>query len=107
MVAVCADSPAAIRRGRGRHGAGFPILSDQDLEVTDRYNLRHEKALTPKRGIIRPLPIPTTILVDAGGIVRWIDQAENYQVRSHPDRVMAAIHTALGSRTVPEAGSTT
>ena len=35
--------------------------------------------------------IPTTFLVDAQGILRWIDQATDYQVRSNPARVLAAI----------------
>jgi hypothetical protein len=43
------------------------------------------------------LPIPTTVLTDARGIVRWIDQSENYQRRSDPDRVRAALADALGS----------
>jgi peroxiredoxin len=45
---------------------------------------------------ISPLPIPTTFLVDAESIVRWIDQAEDYRVRSHPDRVLQAIEAGLG-----------
>jgi len=67
------------------------MLSDADLVVTDLYNLRHERALAPKPGMITGLPIPTTILADAEGIVRWIDQSGDYQVRSNPDRVFAAI----------------
>ena len=45
--------------------------------------------------MIIPLPIPTTILVDADGIVRWIDQATDYMRRSDPERVLAAIRAAL------------
>jgi len=41
------------------------------------------------------LPIPVTFLVDAEGIVRWIDQAEDYQIRSHPERVLGAIRENL------------
>ena len=49
--------------------------------------------VTPKG--LRGMPIPTTFLVDAAGTVRWIDQAENYQVRSAPDRVLASLREAL------------
>jgi len=82
-----------IRRLRGFHGAKARMLADPDLEVTDLYNLRNEKALGPKG--IGPLPIPTTILVDAEGIVRWIDQSADYQIRSEPGRVMAAVEAAI------------
>ena len=36
-------------------------------------------------------PVPTSIMVDAQGLVRWIDQSENYQRRSDPDYVLAAL----------------
>ena len=94
IVTVCADTPEEIRKGRGRHGLKATMLSDAGLELTDRFNLRNPTNLTP-RGF-RGMPIPTTILVDAPGVVRWIDQAENYQARSHPERVLLAIREALG-----------
>ena len=67
------------------------MLSDADLTVVDAYNVRHERGLAPKPPMVTSMPIPTTILVDADGIVRWIDQATDYQRRSHPERVLAAI----------------
>jgi peroxiredoxin len=71
------------------------MLSDPDLAVTDRFNLRHERTLSSKPGMIGALPIPTTILVDAEGTVRWIDQATDYQVRSHAERVLTAVDANL------------
>jgi peroxiredoxin len=62
--------------------------------VTKQYGLLNRKSLAPSG--IASLPIPTTILVDAAGVVRWIDQATDYAVRSHPDRVLAAIRQTLG-----------
>jgi len=67
------------------------MLSDADLAITTRFNLRNERNLMPPPGGIRPLPIPTTFLVDASGTVRWIDQAADYQVRSAPERVRGAL----------------
>lgn len=96
-MAVCPDTPEEIRSGRAKHGARAILLSDPELELTDRLNLRNRTNLAPPRDgrRIRPLPIPTTFLVDAAGRVRWIDQAEDYQVRSHPSRVLEAIHRVL------------
>ena len=66
------------------------MLSDRDLAVTDLYGLRNQKIHTGPPGI-PGLPVPTTILADAEGVVRWIDQSENYQRRSDPDDVLSAL----------------
>ena len=97
IVALCIDTPEQIRAGRAKHGAKATLLSDPDLVVTDLYNLRNPVNFAPgKHGVptFRGLPIPTTILVDAGGTVRWIDQSTDYQVRSDPERVRAALGAA-------------
>ncbi len=99
IVTLCTDSPAQIRAGRAKHGARAVMLSDETLAVTDRFNLRNPTNFAPGKGgglpTLRALPIPTTILVDAPGIVRWIDQSTDYQVRSDPERVRAALNAAL------------
>jgi peroxiredoxin len=98
IVALCIDSPEQIRAGRVKHGARATLLSDSELAVTDLYNLRNPTNFAPgKNGVpgLRALPIPTTILVDAQGTVRWIDQSTDYQVRSDPERVRAALSAAL------------
>ena len=41
------------------------------------------------------LPVPTSLLVDASGKVRWMDQSENYQRRSDPEKVLAALNRHL------------
>ena len=89
IVTVSTDKPEEIAASRGKHGVEATMLSDPDLKVTTLYKLRNEVNIGP--GGIIPLPIPTTFLVDAEGIVRWIDQSEDYQIRSQPDRVLAAI----------------
>lgn len=101
LVTLCADTPQQIRAGRAKHGARAIMLSDAELVVTDRYNLRNPRNFAPGKGGgapgLRALPIPTTILVDGQGIVRWIDQSTDYQVRSNPERVLAAILADLGA----------
>ena len=94
LVAISSDRPDQIRAGHHKHGAKVTLLADPELAVTRQYGLLNHPGIAP--GGIRPLPIPTTILVDATGVVRWIDQATDYQVRSHPDRVLAAIRRTLG-----------
>jgi peroxiredoxin len=91
IVTVCADAAEAIRRGRAKHGLRAVMVPDPDLAITDRYSLRNPRGFALKSGVIVPLPIPTTILVDASGTVRWIDQATDYMRRSAPERVLGAI----------------
>jgi hypothetical protein len=38
---------------------------------------------------------PMSLLVDANGKVLWMDQSENYQRRSNPDYVLAALRQHL------------
>ena len=93
IVTVSTDTSAELAKGRSKHGVQAVMLSDRELEVTTRYGLRNETNVTPKG--LAAMPIPTTILVDAEGTVRWIDQAEDYQIRSRPDQVLGAIREAL------------
>ena len=69
------------------------MLSDPDLAVTNRYGLRNQKIQSGPPG--KPQPVPTSILADANGVVRWIDQSESYQRRSDPDVVLAALREHL------------
>jgi len=94
LVTLCTDSPEQIRKGKTKHGAKAVMLSDQDLSVTRLFNLENTARMVKPPGVIG-LPIPTTILTDANGIIRWIDQSTDYQVRSQPDRVLAALKSAL------------
>ena len=79
----------------GKHGARAVMLSDADLRVTRLLGLENTAPKVKPPGVAG-LPIPTTILADASHVVRWVDQATDYQVRSAPDRVRAALIAALG-----------
>jgi hypothetical protein len=69
------------------------MLADPSLAVTDRYGLRNQKVQSGPPG--RPQPVPTSILADADGVIRWIDQSDTYQRRSGPDTVLAALREHL------------
>ena len=93
LVAVSTDTPEQIRKGRDQHGLRGTLLADPNLEITDRFNLRNPVNLSPKG--LGGLPIPTTFLVGADGIVRWVDQTDDYMLRSEPDRVLEALNANL------------
>lgn len=94
-MTVCTDTPEKIRAGHGKHKLQATMLSDRQLEVTNLYGLRNQAVNTGPPGGPRQ-PVPTTILVDPAGVIRWIDQSENYQRRSEPAYVLAAIEEHLG-----------
>lgn len=67
------------------------FLSDSNRTVLDLYNIRHDGALTTHG--FESLAIPTDILVDREGIVRWIWQSPNYRVRLSEDEIVEAVRT--------------
>jgi peroxiredoxin len=93
VVTVCCETPEAIARGRRRHGLAATMLADPECDIATRFNLCNDRALGPRGW--GPQAIPTTILVDATGNVRWIDRATDSQVRTQPGRVLAAVRDAL------------
>ena len=97
LVAISPDTAEAAGEMKERLGLGFPILSDESLAVTDLFGIRHHRgfAVDPSRPMKRPLCVPTTFLVDAEGIVRWIDQHPDYRVRSTPERVLEEVALRL------------
>jgi peroxiredoxin len=97
IVAICPDLPEEIRKGRRKHGLGAVMLSDRDLALTDRFGLRNRGFHSGIPGGAKALPVPTSILAGADGTVLWMDQSDNYQRRSDPDIVLAALRTHFGA----------
>ena len=97
ILTVSTDTPEELARGHQRHGLGATLLSDRTLEVTDRFGLRNEGIHSGSPPPLGPkaLPVPTSLLIDSMGLVRWMDQSKNYQRRSDPDYVLAALHEHL------------
>lgn len=90
MVAVCTDKPEQIAKARSKHGLHGTFLSDPELVVTDRFGLRNLNTAVRPPGL-PGLPIPTTLMLDAEGIVRWKDQSADYMQRSDPNVVRSAL----------------
>ena len=68
-------------------GLAFPILADPDLRMIDAYGLRH---MAGGHGGV-DVAHSASVLIDAGGIVRWVFVTRNFRVRPTPDDVLAAI----------------
>ena len=94
MVTVSTDLPEAIEQGRQHHGLQGLMLSDRDLVVTDAFGLRNLGRHSGPPSA-EALPVPTTLLIDGNGKVLWIEHSENYQRRSGPELVLAAVQEHL------------
>ncbi len=96
VVTVSTDHPKEIRERRGVHGLQARMLSDRDLAVTDAFGLRNQGFHSgPPGDEPEALPVPTSLLIDREGKVLWMDQSENYQRRSSPEAVLAALRKHL------------
>ncbi len=96
VLTVSTDHPEEIREGRRVHGLQAVMLSDRTLEVTDAFGLRNQGDHSGMPDDpIEALPVPTSLLVDANGKVLWMDVAENYQRRTKPEVVLAALQEHL------------
>lgn len=67
--------------------ADFTFLSDERGVLLDALAIRHRGG----RGDGADIAFPTTILVDANGIVRWTFQSDTYRERARPDDIFAAL----------------
>ena len=109
VVALSKDSPSQVRAHRERDGLRLQLLADPELAVIRAFGLLHHKALEFKTWTLLGTPvgvptrsttmaIPTTLLVDEHGIVRWIDQADDYRIRGDEARVTQALRDTFGAR---------
>ena len=106
-VAISLDAPDRVAAHRRRDSLGMMLLSDADRRLTRRFGLLHRRGLVHATVTVfgipigvptgfRDLVIPTTMLVDEAGVIRWIDQATDYRIRSDEARIRSAIAASFG-----------
>lgn len=109
VIILSKDTVEEAAIHKERDGLSLQLLSDAKLKVIRQYGVEHHKAFGFDTGTFtvfgipvgfRPsfkaMAIPTTLLIDENGIVRWIDQADDYRLRSNNDRVMSAVKEVFG-----------
>ena len=108
IVALSKDSVEEAAVHKVRDGLTFVLLADPSLDVIRQYGVEHHKAFGFTTGKLKlgPIPlsfspsfktmaIPTTLLVDEEGVIRWVDQADDYRLRSDNARVLSAVKQAF------------
>ena len=104
VVAISKDDVEDVRRHRKRDGLSFTMLSDPKMKVHHAYGLVHKNGMQYFTFYVfgvplgwptcfRSMAIPTTFLVDEEGVVRWIDQTDDYRMRGDTEKIESALAT--------------
>jgi len=99
LWAISVDGPdmqqAMIDRivAEGGPPPDFRMLTDGDHRVIDRYGL-----FNPDESRGRPVPHPTTYVIDRKGVVRWKMTEIDYKVRPENEDILAALSEVRSGR---------
>jgi len=85
-VAISVDTPEVNRGFLPKAGYTFTFLSDPNVDAIRRYDLVHVGMGENGHDIARP----AEFLIDAKGVVRWVNLTENYWVRATPEQIFEA-----------------
>ena len=109
VIALSKDSVAEAAIHKTRDNLSLTLLSDPNLDVIRQYGVEHHKALggitdsSKMFGIPLAAPtgfsamaIPTSLLIDENGVIQWIDQSDDYRLRSSNSLVLEAVKSAFG-----------
>jgi peroxiredoxin len=84
VLGISVDPPDKGRLVVEKVKAPFPILSDSQHETMRIYGTENPHP-APDEGSIN---IPTLVLIDSHGVIRWIHQAEDYRIRAPISQVL-------------------
>lgn len=106
VFALSGDTAAQAQAHINRENLNISLLSDPELAVVKQYGVEHQKAVGWESNNIktifgismsfsmftyRSMSIPTSILIDENGIIKWIEQSEDYRIRASHENLMAVI----------------
>jgi alkyl hydroperoxide reductase subunit AhpC len=110
LVALSKDTVADAAFHKRRDGLTMMLLADPDLAVIRQYGVEHHKAIEFSTGrftiagiplallpSVKTMAIPTSILIDETGVIRWIDQSDDYRLRSDNSLVLGAVQRTFGA----------
>ena len=83
-MAISVDSPQESRDLCKKAGYSFTFLSDPDTDAIRKYDVLHRGAGVNGHDIARP----AEFLIDASGVVRWVNLTDDLRVRARPDQIL-------------------
>lgn len=105
LVAVSPQRPDGSLSMQQKHELTFAVLSDPGNQIAGALGILTEptddvRAAQTSLGLdvaagnadgTDTLPMPTVVVVDAAGVIRWIDVHPNYATRSEPAQILEAV----------------
>ncbi len=115
VIALSKDTVEEAAIHKERDGLSLTLLADPKLDVIRQYGVEHHKSLGFVTGrlmiggipiVLAPsfktMAIPTSLLVDESGRIVWIDQTDDYRLRSSNRRVLGAVEAAFAGLSAPQ-----
>jgi peroxiredoxin len=110
LIAVSPQKPEGSMTTQDRNKLSYNVVSDPGSKIAAELGILtaptgDAAAAQAKAGLdlknvnadgTPALPMPTVVVVDAEGIIRWIDVHPNYSTRSEPEDILAAVTAAIG-----------
>lgn len=79
VIGVSPDDSISHNKFIEKHDLNFTLLCDEDMSLATKFG-----AVNEKKNVVR-----STFVVDAAGIIRWIEQPVN--IDGHAERVLQAV----------------
>ena len=109
LVAVSPQKPDGSLTMQEAHDLTYAVLSDPGNQIATALGIltgpsTDVRAAQSSLGLdlttvnadgTTGLPMPTVVLVDAEGVIRWIDVHPDYTTRTEPEDVLGAVDSAL------------
>ena len=86
IIGISKDSVASHKKFKEKYNLPFTILSDQELEVINLYDVYKEKMMYGKKvmGVVR-----TTYLINEEGII--VEAIDKVKAKDNPDQMLAML----------------
>lgn len=105
LVGVSPQVPEKLRDIKDRHALGFRIATDEGNALARRFGILYTFDEASRRSSLESgspigevtgtgtweLPMPTAVVIDRGGVVRFADVSPDWLVRTEPDVIVEAV----------------